>query len=106
MKLYKTTIIIWSEEDPTEKYELKALADEAERGSAYCSKMQAELVEDPTKDPDWDGTEFFGEEMTDNCACDDDGEENCPLHKAGGELYSPTRDAATATGMYDHDDVN
>lgn len=61
-KLYKTTIIIWSEEDPTDHYELTDLAQEATDGLMYCSKMRAECV-DTSKDSDWDGTEFFGEEL-------------------------------------------
>lgn len=58
MKLYKSEIVIWSEFDPT-KLELSALAHEAETGDAYCSKMHSNLVEDPKRDCDWDGTEFF-----------------------------------------------
>lgn len=57
--LYKTTIVVWTDFDPTEKMELADLAREATDGSAYCSTMRAERVKDPTKDKDWDGTEFF-----------------------------------------------
>ena len=57
--LYKTTIIIWSEYDPTDKVELVDLAREATEGSAYCSVMKAEQVKDLSKDKDWDGTDFF-----------------------------------------------
>jgi hypothetical protein len=95
-KLYKTVIVIWSENDPGQATEatvdprydaLPALALEAATGAtAYCSKMDVALIEDPTKDPDWDGTEFFG--SADEISGD------------GGPPY----DAATATGMYDHDD--
>ena len=58
-KLYKTTIIIWSDEDPTGKYELVDLAQEATDGLMYCSKQHTEAIKNPRKDPDWDGTEFF-----------------------------------------------
>lgn len=58
MKLYKSTIVIWSEENPMQ-LELAELARKAEVGGAYCSKLRAELVEDPKSDPDWDGTDFF-----------------------------------------------
>jgi hypothetical protein len=58
-KLYKTTIIIWSEIDPTDTMELPYLVREAEQGEAYCSSMKSVPIEDPTKDSDWDGTEFF-----------------------------------------------
>lgn len=58
--LYKTTIVIWSEDDPTNKMELSELAREAESGDAYCSNMHSVRVTDPEVDLDWDGTEFFG----------------------------------------------
>jgi hypothetical protein len=57
--LYKTTIIIWSEFDPHENMELVDLAQEATDGMAYCTSMVRKLVKDPSKDKDWDGTEFF-----------------------------------------------
>ena len=65
--LYKTTIVIWSETDPNpseasadpELDSLAGLALEATNGNAYCSKMHVEAVNDPARDPDWDGTEFF-----------------------------------------------
>ena len=61
-KLFKTTIIIWYDEDPTERYELVDLAQEATGGDMYCSVMHSEPVEDPEKDPAWDGCEFFNED--------------------------------------------
>ncbi len=57
--LFKTTVIIWSENDPTSKYELEELASEAVNGAMYCSSVSSSKVEDPTIDSDWDGTEFF-----------------------------------------------
>lgn len=60
MKLFKTTIVIWSEYD-TSAIELEDLAREATSGEAHCSSSNSELVEDPKGDPDWDGTEFFDE---------------------------------------------
>jgi len=59
-KLWKTTIVIWSDEDPG-KTELEDLAREAVSGGAYCSLRIAEEVDDPSKDPQWDGNEFFDE---------------------------------------------
>ena len=59
MKLFKTTIVIWSEYDPTGAVELEDLAREAQRGDAYCSKQESVFVEEAESDPDWDGTEFF-----------------------------------------------
>lgn len=58
--LYKTTIVIWSEFHPDDT-EISQLAQEAVNGSAYCSKRNIVRVNDPSKDRDWDGTEFFGE---------------------------------------------
>jgi hypothetical protein len=57
-KLFKTTIILWSEV-PGDQYELDELAREATSGNAYCSKQETIEV-DPRQDKDWDGTEFFG----------------------------------------------
>lgn len=67
-KLYKTTIVIWSEYDGSEA-ELHDLAFQAEEGDAYCSvqrsvEMTREQIE---ADPDWDGNEFFTVD-----ACDDE----------------------------------
>lgn len=60
MKLFKSTIIIWTDYDPAPRnIELSALAREAEVGDAYCSKQETELIVDPETDADWDGTEFF-----------------------------------------------
>jgi hypothetical protein len=59
-KLHKTTIVIWSEEDEDpSNLSLAQLAREADTGSSYCSHKLTELVENPEKDPYWDGTEFF-----------------------------------------------
>ena len=65
-KLWKTTIVIWTEWEPKtddtaegEPYSLEDLAVAATNGDAYCSKAESEEVENPTSDPDWDGTEFF-----------------------------------------------
>lgn len=63
--LYKSTIVIWSDEDPS-TMELSTLAREAESGGCYCSKMRSVRIEDPTKDADWDGTEFFFETNDEN----------------------------------------
>jgi hypothetical protein len=56
--LYKTTIVIWTDYDPT-PLELNDLAFQATEGDAYCSKQTWQRIEDPKTDPDWDGTEFF-----------------------------------------------
>jgi len=61
MKLYKTTIVIWSEFDPgAEGLELEDLARDATSGESYCSKVKYETVQEAEADPDWDGTDFFG----------------------------------------------
>jgi hypothetical protein len=57
--LYKTTAVIWSRY-PGDRMELSSLARQAETGDAYCSLDRSAFVADPSADPDWDGTEFFG----------------------------------------------
>jgi hypothetical protein len=59
-RLFKTTIVIWTEYDPTLLVEIDELARDAMEGESYCSSSESVLVEDPEKDTDWDGTEFFG----------------------------------------------
>ncbi len=59
--LYKTTIVIWRTFDYD--MELDDLATEAMYGEAYCSKQETVKVENLNKDPDWDGTEFFGDDL-------------------------------------------
>jgi hypothetical protein len=56
--LKKTTVVIWSEADDPDR-ELSSLAREAECGGSYCAKSHSEVVQNPTADADWDGTEFF-----------------------------------------------
>lgn len=56
--LFKTTIVIWTDYDP-EDADITYLATEAADGDAYCSSQRKTFVKDPTKDPEWDGTEFF-----------------------------------------------
>ncbi len=58
--LWKTTIVIWSEYYAGD-VELEDLAHSASSQDAYCSKQSSVRVEDPTTDPEWDGTEFFEE---------------------------------------------
>jgi hypothetical protein len=71
MELYKSEIIIWAKFDPT-KLEISDLAQDAESGEAYCSCMRTTLIEHPTKDPDWNDTDFFGEmEETEETAAPD-----------------------------------
>ena len=60
MKLYKTTIVIWSEYDPS-SIEMATLVHEAEFGAAYCSKSVSECVNNAEQDTEWDGTEFFND---------------------------------------------
>ena len=59
--LWKTTIVIWSDYDPT-NLELENLAREAQTGDCYCSRQDTNQVSigDLPDDPDWDDTEFFG----------------------------------------------
>lgn len=54
--LYKTTIVIWSEYDPTNTMEIDDLARDAMTGESYCSQQTSERVTDVTQFPE---TEFF-----------------------------------------------
>lgn len=58
-RLYKTTIVIWSETDPSGTMEIDEIASEAIDGQFYCSKQRTIRVDEPTTDPDWDQTSFF-----------------------------------------------
>lgn len=58
MKLWKTTIVIWSDKDPF-NWEIDDLARDAMNGDSYCSRQRTVLVEDAEADPDWQATEFF-----------------------------------------------
>lgn len=66
-KLYKSTIVIWSDFDPAE-VELSALAWEAEQGSAICTRFDPVEVTDPDADTDYP-VEFFSSFLDDD---DDD----------------------------------
>jgi len=57
-KLWKTTVVIWTDEDP-QGVELDTLVSEAIHGDAYCSKQETKYVTDVTQDKDWDNNEFF-----------------------------------------------
>ena len=59
--LYKTTIVIWSDGDPSNT-DIDNLARDAVQGDSYCSSRNTKMIDDPKSDKDWDGTEFFGEE--------------------------------------------
>jgi len=65
MSLWKTTITIWSENDPSEM-ELDVLAEAAMYGDAYCSSMESVLIRNPQDDDDWDGTDMFGNDVDDD----------------------------------------
>jgi len=56
--LYKTTIVIWSQDDTGDE-DLAVLCHDADEGGSYCSKQKCVLVKNPEEDADWDGTDFF-----------------------------------------------
>lgn len=63
--LFKTTVIIWSRQNPNEEeLDLVELAQEAIKGTHYCSRAHTIPIPIPSQDPDWDGTEFFDENHT------------------------------------------
>jgi hypothetical protein len=57
MKLYKTTITIWTDVDPSQ-YFIKDLGQKVIDGDAHCSKRTTKLVNTET-DPDWIGDPQF-----------------------------------------------
>jgi len=57
-KLWKTTIVVWSEFDP-QKLEMVNLIREATDGQAIITKQDAELVSDPYSQEDGPPEEFF-----------------------------------------------
>lgn len=59
-QLYKTTIIIWSEDPIPDDVNLEYIGRQADQGDYYCSKLEMVPVADPLADQNWDGTEFFG----------------------------------------------
>jgi len=56
-KLYRTTIVIWSDFDPRD-LEISYLARDAESGDSFCETLATVEVTDPTQFPE---TEFFGD---------------------------------------------
>ena len=59
VRLYKTTLIIWSDFAPNH-LEIDKLARDAMSGESYCSHSNTELIDPAENDPHWDNTEFFG----------------------------------------------
>lgn len=59
-KLYKTTIVIWTDYDPSRTgMEIDDLAREAMVGDGLCSSQETDVVTDKRQFPD---TDFFGSE--------------------------------------------
>lgn len=70
--LWKSTIIIWSDQNPN-TMELSDLARDAEVGDSYCSKQETILVENPEQDADAPSMEFFFErECDETCSFHDE----------------------------------
>lgn len=57
--LWKTTIVIWSDYDPSGRMELEDLARQATSGDAYCSLQETVYVYDPDEDDNPPSDEFF-----------------------------------------------
>jgi hypothetical protein len=57
-KLWKTTIVVWSEWDPR-NVETINLVREATNGDAYISREEHELISNPYKQPDGPPDGFF-----------------------------------------------
>jgi hypothetical protein len=72
-KLYRTTIIIWSEYDANQ-VELEDLAYEATSGNALCTEQKSVLV-DPAGDDNSEAiADFFGDYDDDDDDAADDGD--------------------------------
>jgi hypothetical protein len=72
-KLYKTVIVVWSEDD-TSDLNLARIGKDVEIGDSHCSSRDCNLIEDPESDDDWDDTSFF--EDDDDCDDDDDDDDD------------------------------
>jgi len=59
MKLYKTTVLVWTEYDPFGVPPHRLVYD-ATFGDGYLSGKSTKLVENPLEDPEFEGMEFFG----------------------------------------------
>ena len=57
-RLWKTTIVVWSGDDPS-GVEIDMVARDAIDGDSFCSVRRSEVVADAEADSDWVGTEFF-----------------------------------------------
>ena len=53
MKLYKTTVVVWSKIEPDPEMDLETLGRKAGTGRAYCSRWKTQLVEDVESDPEY-----------------------------------------------------
>jgi len=54
MKLWKTTIVMWTDKDPSDIGEIETLIRKA-----LWSRQKSKPVQGLEKDPDWNGNEFF-----------------------------------------------
>lgn len=72
---WKSSITIWSDQDPRSGIELSELAREAETGDAICTKYTSEYIQEPGLDPDGgsDAVEFFKQPFDDE---DEEGDED------------------------------
>lgn len=61
MKLYKTTIVVWTDYDPSHYLATDIIAD----GGGYVSYRNSRPVIDHENDPHWDGNNHFTLDATD-----------------------------------------
>jgi hypothetical protein len=60
--LYKTIAVIWTESDPSKgNFSLMDLPILAENEYVWCSSMKSVQVDDPSKDREWNDTDFWAE---------------------------------------------
>lgn len=71
LPLFKTTVVLWTDFDPSDLLEIEALADLVDDDSAFVSTIFTSQVETPESDPQWVDTDFF-DENTDETDDDDE----------------------------------
>lgn len=59
--LYKTTIVVWTDFDPTDISAIELVDDVGDNqyGRNYIAFRNSRMMNHPEQDPHWDGTEYF-----------------------------------------------
>jgi hypothetical protein len=95
--LYRTTIVIWSEFDPTQ-VELEDLAREATSAKAHCSAQESVLVPEPDREPAFACGDFFDP----SCDEEEDNEEDADRKIRTTFRFVCPDGGADIAGTFDH----